>query len=242
MENFLSRGCWSASAGARARWTVGVDLLSFLHFFGGGRVVPVDAGLWFSLSVSWSARCLGGCVMSGDSGGNLRFPVGSVSSSAFGVVFSKVAFLHSSAFLDRVLCSWWVFGVTWAWGLWDAELIDVDSLEWELSGSLTFGKISVVFSKVTFLHSLSFLDLVLCLWLIVCVTWVSELQDSDLVGLDSLEWELAEALTFGIVADIIDWSIMSCDRLYFVSVSLATHHFVQPKGSQGLCVCATRWG
>jgi hypothetical protein len=44
--------------------------------------------------------------------------------------------------------------VTWVWGLWDAELIDVDSLEWELSGTLTFGNISVVFSKVTFLHSL----------------------------------------------------------------------------------------
>jgi hypothetical protein len=84
MAKLVSRGCWSASAGARSRWTVGVDLLGFLHFFGGGRVVPVDAGLWFSLSVLWSARCSGGCVMSGDGGGKVRFPVGSVSGSAFG--------------------------------------------------------------------------------------------------------------------------------------------------------------
>jgi hypothetical protein len=106
MAKLVSRGCWSASAGARSRWTVGVDLLGFLYFFGGGRVVPVDAGLWFSLSVSWSAKCSGGCVMSEDGGGKVRFPVGSVSGSAFGVVFSKVVFLHSLAFLDPVLCSW----------------------------------------------------------------------------------------------------------------------------------------
>ena len=52
--------------------------------------------------------------------------------------------------------------MTWVSVLWGAELIDVDSLEWELAGVVTFGSISVVFSNVTFLHSFSFLDLVLC--------------------------------------------------------------------------------
>jgi hypothetical protein len=32
----VSRGCWSASAGVRARWTMGVDLLGFLCFFAVG--------------------------------------------------------------------------------------------------------------------------------------------------------------------------------------------------------------
>ena len=87
---WVSRRHWSASA-ARTRLTVGVDLLGFLYFFGGGRVVPVETS-WFSFS--WSARFLGGCVMSWDGRGRVRSPVGScVRSSAFVVVFSKVVFL-----------------------------------------------------------------------------------------------------------------------------------------------------
>ena len=85
--------------------------------------------------------------MSWDGRGTVRFLVGCVRSSAFVVVFSKVVFLY------------WL-----ALALWDADLIDADSLEWELAGVVTFRNIGVVFSKVTFLHSFSFLmDLVLCL-------------------------------------------------------------------------------
>ena len=36
----------------------------------------------------------------------------------------------------------------------DADLIDVDLLEWELAGVVTVRNIVVVFSKVTFLHAL----------------------------------------------------------------------------------------
>ena len=71
-------------------------------------------------------------------------------------LFSKVAFLCLLALLDPALFAWLA--------LWDADLIDADSLEWELAGAVTFRNIGVVFSKVTFLHSFSFLlDLVLCL-------------------------------------------------------------------------------
>ena len=71
--------------------------------------------------------------MSWDGRGMVRFPVGCVRSSALGVVFSKVAFLCLSALLDPVLCAWLA--------LWDADLIDADSLEWELAGVVrTFRK------------------------------------------------------------------------------------------------------
>ena len=86
-------------------------------------------------------------------------------------------FWYLLALLDPVLFAWLALG--------DADLIDADSLEWELAGVVTFRNIGVVFAKVTFLHLFSFLlDLVLCLWLPV----VYELKDSELVDSYSLEW------------------------------------------------------
>ena len=78
--------------------------------------------------------------MSWDGRGIVRFPVGCVRSSAFGVVFSSVIFLYVLALLlDPVLFAWLA--------LEDADLIDADSLEWELAGVVTFRIIGVVFCK-----------------------------------------------------------------------------------------------
>ena len=156
--------------------------------------------------------------MSWDGRDIVRFPFGCVRSSAFGVGFSKVGVLHSlvALLLGLVLGSGLVLvGVTWVSALWDAELIDLDSLEWELAGVWTFRNIGVVFSKVVFskvtflLHALALLDLVLGSGLVV---WDSEVVDSDL-----LEWELAGVWTFGIIAsNILVWIIMSCGLVWII--------------------------
>ena len=54
--------------------------------------------------------------------------------------------MYLLALLDSVLVAWLA--------LEDADLIDADSLEWELAGVVTVRNIVVVFSKVTFLHAL----------------------------------------------------------------------------------------
>ena len=144
--------------------------------------------------------------MSWDGCSAVRFLVGCVRSSAFGVAFSKVVFLRLSALLD--LAS---FGRL---ALQDADLIDARSLERELAGVVTFGNIGIMLSKVTFLHSFSFLlDLVLRLQLVA----VCALRDLESVDSDSLEWQLSGVRTCAIIADIIVWSIaLNCNCSSFI--------------------------